>query len=160
MSTDATIDEYDPEDGEDARPSRSGFLFVGLAGLCAALGAFYFASTYRYMQTDPHKNRHLRVALKGLHFDHGVAGPIDYDANDQIYLTRNGGTWVALERTCPHQGCPVDWHGVDGLFVCPCHGSEYNRLGGVVQGPSARGLYHHRVRAEPDALVLDGRSDG
>ncbi|HWE60637.1 MAG TPA: Rieske (2Fe-2S) protein [Chloroflexota bacterium] len=151
-----TLDEEQP-----AGRSRSGFLLAGLLGLSGLFGIFYFISTLEYVQDSvPQRGstaRRLRVLLKSLTFANGVAGPINYATNEGIFLTRQGSRWLALEQTCPHQGCPVDWHPDTARFVCPCHGSEYDRLGRVVQGPSARGLYPHDLQVEPGALVIEGR---
>lgn len=152
------------EDEEEAptRPSRGGIILGTLLGLSGLFGLGYFVATYLYIQdASPQQGsegRHLRVPVKSLRFIAGVAGPIDYATNEGIYLTRQGAGWLALEQTCPHQGCPVAWQADQARFVCPCHGSEYDRLGNVVQGPSARGLYHHLVQVVPDALVIEGRA--
>lgn len=159
MADHTASEEWDEE--QEGTTSRGSVLLVALLGVSALFGVFYFSSTYAYIQGSAPKKgsrgKHLRVALADLRFDRGVAGPISYDTNEGVYLTRTGDTWLALEQTCPHQGCPVDWHGGDARFVCPCHGSAYDRLGNVVQGPSARGLYRHQVAVQRDALVIEGR---
>ena len=50
------------------------------------------------------------------------------------------GDFRAFNRTCPHQGNPVG-SVIDGLIVCPFHGSEFDFVdGSVVTGPATRGL--------------------
>ena len=44
----------------------------------------------------------------------------------------------ALAATCTHLGCTVRWE--TGRFRCPCHGSEYDTAGIVLQGPATRPL--------------------
>jgi Rieske Fe-S protein len=160
--TDGTVAYSDDEEALPAKPSRSGIIMGALLGLGGLFGLAYFIATFQYMEDSvPQqgaKGKHLRVPTKSLRFAAGVAGPINYATNEGIYLTRQGSGWLALEQTCPHQGCPVAWQVDQARFVCPCHGSEYDRLGNVVQGPSARGLYHHLVQVEPDALVIEGRA--
>lgn len=153
------LDQFD----EGNRPTfhRGNFLVMGVAAVAALFGVFYFTSTYNYMQqaTDEGgKAKRRRVPLAGLRFDHGIAGPVDYATNQGIYLTRHGSAWLALEQTCPHQGCPVAWTGADQHFVCPCHGSQFDRFGAVVQGPAGRPLYRHLVQVEADALIIEGRA--
>ncbi|HLN07929.1 MAG TPA: Rieske (2Fe-2S) protein, partial [Xanthobacteraceae bacterium] len=50
---------------------------------------------------------------------------------------------VAYSGVCTHLGCPVNmWSKADDVFVCSCHGSQYNPRNGaeVVAGPAPRPL--------------------
>ena len=47
---------------------------------------------------------------------------------------------VALYQTCPHLGCRVPECGTSQWFECPCHGSQYNRVGEKKGGPAPRGM--------------------
>lgn len=41
---------------------------------------------------------------------------------------------------CPHLGCAVKWNPKDATFDCPCHGSQFDTNGVVIQGPAKQGL--------------------
>jgi thiosulfate dehydrogenase [quinone] large subunit len=51
------------------------------------------------------------------------------------------GVFRAFSAVCPHAGCQVQFDQQSDLFICPCHGSEFNGSTGAVQrGPAATGL--------------------
>ncbi len=47
---------------------------------------------------------------------------------------------VALYQKCPHLGCRVPSCESSQWFECPCHGSQYNRVGEKKGGPAPRGM--------------------
>jgi len=47
---------------------------------------------------------------------------------------------VALYQKCPHLGCRVPQCVSSQWFECPCHGSQYNRVGEKKAGPAPRGM--------------------
>ena len=73
----------------------------------------------------------------------------------QAYLTKNGDEVVALWWRCPHLGCRVPWCESSGQFECPCHGTNFNRLGEYRSGPSPRGMDRFEVEIVDEAVVID-----
>ncbi|MBI2710445.1 MAG: Rieske 2Fe-2S domain-containing protein [Actinobacteria bacterium] len=47
---------------------------------------------------------------------------------------------IALYQKCVHLGCRVPSCATSQWFECPCHGSQYNRVGEKKGGPAPRGL--------------------
>ena len=41
-----------------------------------------------------------------------------------------------LSAVCPHLGCVVHWNAAETSWDCPCHGSRFDKLGKVTNGPA------------------------
>jgi cytochrome b6-f complex iron-sulfur subunit len=74
---------------------------------------------------------------------------------------------VALYQKCPHLGCRVPQCESSQWFECPCHGSQYNRVGEKKAGPAPRGMDHFAVSVSPTgdvtidtSLAFDGAPIG
>ena len=53
-------------------------------------------------------------------------------------------TFTAIDAVCTHQSCTVT--NADGdIYVCPCHGSRYDRSGRVVNGPATASLRRYNT---------------
>ncbi len=65
--------------------------------------------------------------------------------------------YVALWQKCPHLGCKVPVCGTSQWFECPCHGSQYNRVGEKKAGPAPRGMDRFPVLFEGNNVVIDTR---
>ena len=63
--------------------------------------------------------------------------------------------YVALWQKCPHLGCKVPVCGTSQWFECPCHGSQYNRVGEKKVGPAPRGMDHFPVIIDGQNVIID-----
>ncbi|MBC7972100.1 MAG: Rieske 2Fe-2S domain-containing protein [Verrucomicrobia bacterium] len=90
-----------------------------------------------------------RLAVKGL-ADPALA-----------YLVITDGPRIAeyaISTTCTHLGCTVAWKADQNRFICPCHGSQYDNQGRVVQGPARRNLGLLTVVVKQNQVRLVGRA--
>ena len=62
---------------------------------------------------------------------------------------------TALYQKCVHLGCRVPWCKSSQWFECPCHGSQYNRVGEKKAGPAPRGLDRFGVAVDGGVVVVD-----
>lgn len=63
--------------------------------------------------------------------------------------------FVALYQKCPHLGCRVPECASSQWFECPCHGSQYNRVGEKKGGPAPRGMDRFGVTVQGGTVVVD-----
>jgi len=64
-------------------------------------------------------------------------------------------TYKALSGLCTHQSCIVsDFDGSNSVFVCPCHGSQFDLNGNVKQGPASNKLRTYSTRLENNSLII------
>lgn len=70
-----------------------------------------------------------------------------------VFLHRTDeGELVALLARCTHRGCQPE--PVADRMVCPCHGSEYDLEGNVLQGPADRPLTRYEATTEGENAVI------
>ncbi len=76
------------------------------------------------------------------------AGPADRFAADGVYanfrdqgffIVRQRGKLFALSSYCTHRRCKLTAE-ADHTFSCPCHGSAFDPVGKVTEGPAVRDL--------------------
>ena len=78
-------------------------------------------------------------------------------AFETISIIRTGeNTFKILNLNCTHNGCPVETFDQGKTWVCPCHGSEFTKLGCVIQGPARLPLYvyAHDFNSNSNTLLI------
>jgi nitrite reductase/ring-hydroxylating ferredoxin subunit len=76
----------------------------------------------------------------------------------KAWLIRDEDGLYAVSAICTHLGCNVS--GEEDRFVCPCHGSEYDLSGRVLQGPATSSLPHFELRLSEDGrIIIDRRNE-
>ena len=71
--------------------------------------------------------------------DIGGAALVESTAGVFLISRTSANTFTAIDGVCTHEGCTIT--GADGAtYVCPCHGSRYNRTGQVLEGPAKSSL--------------------
>ena len=62
-------------------------------------------------------------------------------------------TFSAIDAICTHEGCRVN-SASGAVYVCPCHGSRYNRNGQVLEGPARASLRQYSTTFANDVLTI------
>jgi Rieske Fe-S protein len=82
----------------------------------------------------------VEVAVAGTALNN-VGGAVLVESTAGVFLVSRTAdtTYNAIDAVCSHQSCTVT--NADGdIYVCPCHGSRYDRNGRVVHGPATASL--------------------
>jgi cytochrome b6-f complex iron-sulfur subunit len=66
----------------------------------------------------------------------------------------NAKALLAVNPTCTHKGCQVDWKANAGVFECPCHHAKFAPGGQVVQGPAKKPLASYAVKLQGDTVLV------
>lgn len=75
-----------------------------------------------------------------------IAGPENHP-KVKFWLSNTEEGVVALYKVCTHLGCLYSWRDQEYKFVCPCHGSQFEKDGDYIQGPAPRSLDRFVVQA-------------
>ena len=68
-------------------------------------------------------------------------GAILHDGARKIAAYRDeNGTLYEFSAVCPHLKCIVRWGSCEKTWDCPCHGSRFDALGRIVNGPAISDL--------------------
>jgi len=62
---------------------------------------------------------------------------------------------MAIYQVCVHLGCLVPYIASEKRFICPCHGSTYERDTQYVRGPAPRNLDQFSVKVANDRVVVN-----
>ena len=68
--------------------------------------------------------------------------------------------FVFLYQKCVHLGCRVPNCPTSQWFECPCHGSQYNRVGEKKGGPAPRGLDRFTPEFSGDVVTVNTSTTG
>ncbi len=70
----------------------------------------------------------------------------------RVAVVREKGELYALDLVCTHLGCTVAV--TPAGLVCPCHGSRFDRLGKVLEGPADRPLKRYKVQVDAESIIV------
>ena len=78
-------------------------------------------------------------------------------AGKKIALFNVGGTYYAIDDTCPHRGGPLSQGALEGETVtCPWHRSKFDiKTGAVIAPPATTGVTSYRVRVSGSDVEVE-----
>jgi cytochrome b6-f complex iron-sulfur subunit len=69
--------------------------------------------------------------------------------------TVNAENIMAIYQVCVHLGCLVPYIPSEKRFICPCHGSTYERDTKYVRGPAPRNLDQFPVKVVNGTIIVN-----
>lgn len=135
---------------------RAGAVLIATVALpgCASL----FTKKRAADVTVAAKSGELRVPVAAAPWVRGGQGTlaVGIEGRDDKVLVFRGpdGALAAVDMTCTHRGCDVDYVATDGRLECPCHGSEFSPAGAVLEGPAERPLRSYPVDVMGEEIVV------
>jgi len=97
----------------------------------------------------------IKVGTKA-EFEDIEAGKLAGAGGQSIAISNLGGTYYAIENTCPHRGGPL----AEGMLageevICPWHGSRFNvKTGSVLTPPARQGVKSFPVQVTGDDVCM------
>jgi cytochrome b6-f complex iron-sulfur subunit len=98
--------------------------------------------------------------------DYTTGDPPDLNATGKFYIVKvddpvqvEGGAVVAQDgiqaiyQVCTHLGCLIPFQAAENRFICPCHGSTFERDSSYVRGPAARALDQFELEVDADGII-------
>lgn len=83
-------------------------------------------------------------------------GTVSAFVRGRFYLARlEDGGFLAMSSSCTHLSCAVPWVSKENKFICPCHSSEFDITGEVINPPAPRALDLYPVTIENNILKVD-----
>ena len=113
-------------------------IFLGIPAVLAS----------RYLRPRVKERRPL---IKVAQEDIPQHGALVYETQ-RVAVIRSGNEVYALSLICTHLGCTVGVTPQD--FVCPCHGSVFDRQGKVLKGPAEKPLRRLEVSHKGDEVLI------
>jgi cytochrome b6-f complex iron-sulfur subunit len=169
---------YVPPDPEVIGVTRRQFFNRGLVALTSAGLAGFGAATVAFLWSAPKGGFGGKITVGKL--DDINAG---IEQGDGFFYVPEGRAWItnyppeslpkaenvyaapvfngqkaginALYQKCPHLGCRVPQCLSSQWFECPCHGSQYNRVGEKRGGPAPRGMDRFGVTIAGGVVTID-----
>ena len=79
----------------------------------------------------------------------------------KLWISNTSAGLYGLYKVCTHLGCLYNWSDQEVRFLCPCHGSQFDKNGTYLAGPAPRSLDRFVVRViSSDGQVLRESTDG
>ena len=138
--------------------SRRSFLnklWIALGTLAVAEFIVMAISFFKPRKEEPTAAERDAIITAGS-VDSFEPGTVSAFVRGKFYLARlDDGGFLAMSRNCTHLSCSVPWVSKENKFICPCHSSEFDITGEVINPPAPRALDLYPIAIENNILRVD-----
>ncbi len=121
-----------------------GFIIVSLGSIIASI-RFFFPKVL---------NEELPYFKAGRPEDFEI-GTVTLIDKKRAWIAKDEEGFYAIIAICTHLGCQPNWFANEGIFKCPCHGSQYNIEGINFAGPAPRPMDRAHISLKDEELFVD-----
>jgi len=82
----------------------------------------------------------------------------NWKPDQSVWIVREQDRIYAVHAKCTHLGCTPTWFEDEGIFKCPCHGSQFNSKGVNFAGPAPRPLDRFRIFVNDNGQISVDKS--
>jgi cytochrome b6-f complex iron-sulfur subunit len=134
--------------------TRRAFDRLVLAATPLVHAAAVIAGAVRYLTPLPPPRRKQRLVVgPATSFDGGKVERVELNGR-AVFVLRGQEGVIAVDATCTHLNCNVNWHEKEGSFICPCHGARFDREGKATRKPGVGALRRRKCAIEGADVVL------
>lgn len=156
MMRDEQYSQTSPDAPENPRRRTLFNRLWGLLGLLACLQLGWLTTSILRSRKARNSAASARRFIDGGLAESLGSGEVKAVPEGMFYLSRlDSNRFIALSRNCTHLGCALSWDKQEQKFVCPCHGSTFDRTGVVLTAPAIRPLDFFEVRIEDGRVLVD-----
>lgn len=134
---------------------RRQFFYLAGVGVSTLMIGNFLASCSKDDDPDdpgtPGNGKKLTLDLTDPAFS-SLTTPGNSIIKDNVLIIHTSNGYVALSKTCTHQGCTVGFDGTE--VVCPCHGSKFSTVGSVLNGPATTPLTKYKTELLGNILTI------
>ena len=79
------------------------------------------------------------------------------NANNPVLVVRSStdaNRLIAVNPTCTHRDCVVNWDTQQNVFLCSCHDSKFDTTGKALSPPAEEPLQVYKVKVEGDLIFV------
>lgn len=135
--------------------SRRRFLSMGLASLSALALLEVGGASLMFMRPRQMEGQFGAIIAAGA-VDSFRPGSVTEFPDGRFFLIRaEDGGFLAVYNRCTHLGCTVSWQSEKNGFFCPCHASNFDQHGEVVNPPAPRPLDTLAIHIEEGQVLVD-----